>query len=227
VVTYDEVDNIIDPIAESVPSNRQFVLGLRLKRLKHKLYGVRYHLDNFKKAEDEEIAALTANHVGTDHDVVSNNPKIIYEVEAFLFQVKSTLDVLAQIIAMVYHLKEIHTYKDDGGSLINGLKISSSKEQRNTPLQLAAILERHQKWVKDTIDMRDEVTHYSDLQGFSCFIRHAWTGGPTTRISYPSMPNGDRSRTYLEITWRRLLKLVNEISPFLILELNKSTTSFI
>jgi hypothetical protein len=88
VVTYDEVDNIINPIAESVPSNRQFVLGLRLKRLKHKLYGVRYHLDNFKKAEDEEIAALTANHVGTDHDAVSNNPKIIYEVEAFLFQVE-------------------------------------------------------------------------------------------------------------------------------------------
>jgi plastocyanin len=183
--------------------------------------------ENFKKAEDEEIAGFTANHVGPDHDAVSNSPKIIYEVETFLFQVKSTLDVLAQIIGMIYHMKGTRTYKDDGDILIKNLKNNSSKEQGINAVRLATILEKHQGWVKDTVDMRDEVTHYSDLVGFSCFIQHAWEGGNSARISYPSMPNGDRSRTYLENAWRRLLELINEMSPLIISELHTSPTSTI
>lgn len=135
-VTYDEVDDILRPMIDAVPQNRE-ILRLRLKRLRHKIYGVRYHLDNFKQEEDKEIASLTAKHKGTDHDAVVNNPKIIYEIEGFLFQVKSTLDVLAQIISIVCHLGTTITYSDDGDVLIKHLKNNISKEQRMKAVQLA------------------------------------------------------------------------------------------
>lgn len=130
MVVYDEIDNILQPIILAVPTNRE-ILRLRLARLRHKLYGVMYHLDNFKQEEDKEIAVLTTKHVGTDHDAIMDDPKILYEIEAFLFQVKSTLDVLAQIIKMVYHLGTIITYADDGDVLIKRLKNNSAKNTAN------------------------------------------------------------------------------------------------
>lgn len=90
-------------------------------------------------------------------------------------------------------------------------------------MQLALVLEKHQKWIKDTIDMRDEVTHLSDIEGFSCFIHHVWEGGKTTRISYPSMPNGDRARIYMESTLQSLLDLIKEVRPFIISELTPTS----
>lgn len=222
-VIYEDIDNILQPIIAAVPQNRQIV-GLRLKRLRHKVYGVRYHLENFKHAEDAEIAALLTKHVGTDHDAVQNDPKIIYEVEGLLFQLKSTLDVLAQVIAIIYRLGTIITYSEDGEVLVRLLRHNSSKDQRMKAVQLALVLEGQRSWVSDVIDMRDEVTHLSDLEGFSSFIHHAWEGGTTTKISYPSMPNGQRARTYMEGTYQKLVSMLSNVSPYLISELHPSET---
>lgn len=211
----DVIDNLIKPLHDTVPQNR-FILRQRIDRLRHKLYGVRYHLDNFIEQEEKDIATFKTSHEGSDHDSILNEPRLIYEVESFLFQIKSTLDVLAQIIGMIYRLNSITTYSNGGAILAKTLKLNTPGEVRLNARKLAVIIESHVRWVDNIVDMRDEVTHFSELTGFSCFISHAWNGGPVANISYPSMPNGDRARTYMENAWRQLLDLIEEVSPILI-----------
>jgi hypothetical protein len=90
-------------------------------------------------------------------------------------------------------------------------------------LGLANIIFLHEIWVSDTVDMRDEVTHFSDLQGFLCFIQHAWNGGKTAYISYPSMSDGQRARIYMDNTWTELMSLVSEVVPHLMLQIKKNS----
>jgi hypothetical protein len=63
--------------------------------------------------------------------------------------------------------------------------------------------------------MRDQITHYSDLEGFLCFIHRAWISGQYARIYYPSMPDGTRVRNYMEQTWLKLLQFYHEMIPLI------------
>jgi hypothetical protein len=48
---------------------------------------IRYHSDNFKKEEDDWIQRYRTSIAGGEScNVIEDNLKIIYEVEAFLFQ---------------------------------------------------------------------------------------------------------------------------------------------
>lgn len=222
--TDEEIDNLVLPLKKAVPTNRQ-ILGQRAGRLRHKLYGVKYHIQNFIEQEETDIANFKKEHKGSDHDAIMNEPKLIYEVESFLFQVKSALDILAQIIGMVYHLSGVTRYSNGGRILVNQLRQNSAKAHRKEAERLAIIIESYAKWVDDLVDMRDEVTHFSDLEGFSCFIQHAWDGRPLANISYPSMPTGERARNYMQTSWNQLKDLIELTRPIIIEMMNTRSTS--
>jgi hypothetical protein len=96
---YEDVIDLITPL-----SNLAHLKEYQ-RRLKHKLSAIRYHSDSFKKEEDDWIERYKTSIVGGEScNVVEDNPKIIYEVEAFLFQVKSCLDVLNQLIRVAFKL---------------------------------------------------------------------------------------------------------------------------
>lgn len=215
---YPEVDTVMKSI-EEIPKDMNF-LTQRVARLRHKLYGMKFHMDNFKNQEDVMIQEFNKDYTGIDHEAVVDEPKLTYTLESFLFQAKSVLDVLAQIIGITYKFSAT-TYAENGDKIAKSLKQNSSSTLRDDALKLAHIVESHKKWVSDLVDMRDEVIHFSDLQGFSCFIRHQWLGGQTADISYPSMPDGVRARTYMEQIFKEMLKLVNELGPIVISSLQK------
>jgi hypothetical protein len=191
-------------------------LANRLYRLRHKLDGVKYHLDNFVANENGEITKLQReNHVPGGVDMLIEEPKILYEIEAFLFQTKSTLDVLAQLVAILFDLKSVNTYSEGGANLTNSLKKNPPKNLKSIAEDLIPIVAKYRQWVLNIVDMRDEVTHYSELEGFSCFIIHTYKGGGSVDISYPAMPDGKRARNYLEKAWKTLLDMITEIMPIL------------
>jgi hypothetical protein len=212
---YDDIDNMLKDISMCIPENRR-VLRERITRLKHKLYGIRYHIENFKHEEDKIIEKYHENYHAPGTHSFYHNPRLIYEIEAFLFQIKSALDILAQIIAMTFNLNGLNTYSvsDKGNKIVK--KLREIKRNEVLRIELANTLERSDKWVRDAIDMRDEVTHISDLQGFMCFVQKAWDGGEFARISYPSMPDGQRASSYMLDTYGRLYQLLFDVSPYLI-----------
>jgi hypothetical protein len=59
--------------------------------------------------------------------------------------------------------------------------------------------------------MRDDVTHYSDLEGLSCFLIKRSNGNDRfATIYYPAMPDGERVSKYMDKTWTNMHNLIQE-----------------
>lgn len=88
-----------------------------------------------------------------------------------MFQAKSTLDNIAQLIGMVYRLTGVVTYANDGDKLIDKLQKSSAhRDSHENKQKLIQVLLKNKNWIKDFVNMRDLVTHFSDLIGFKSAI---------------------------------------------------------
>lgn len=154
---------------------------------------------------------MTSIGGGESCNVVIENPKIIYEVEAFLFQIKSCLDVLNQLIRKAYLLPYAPTFKNSGEILIQSLKNNCPKDLNEKGDCMISLIQANKRWILYTVAMRNEITHDSDLIGFECYYQGARTSSNIIRVYFPSMPNGTRARTYLENTYQNLIVLIREV----------------
>jgi hypothetical protein len=207
------LDNLLVDLFDEIPKDNT-VLQERVSRLEHKLYGIKYHFDYFINEEKRIIESYLKEYNAPGTDTEYQNSGLTYSMESFLFQCKSALDIFAQIISMLFDFKK-DTYaisKEKGNILVKNL----SNQNSHLSKELARILKKYDNWIKDTIDMRDEVTHFSNLQGFLCFIQHAWDGNEFAYVSYPSMPDGKRSSTYMKDTFKILINLIQESVPIFI-----------
>ena len=65
-------------------------------------------------------------------------------------------------------------------------------------------------WIVELIKMRVQITHYSSLAGFHCFIKDPYMRGDTANIHYPTMPNKQRALEYCQDVWEKLLSFCDE-----------------
>jgi len=146
--------------------------------------------------------------------MIVEEPRLVYEVEAFLFQVKSCLDVLSRMLepALAFsHCK----FGDKGDEIIKRLR-------NNCPASLAIYAEKIIKlvedaqdaWIVELITMRDTITHYSRLEGFNCFVEDPYIGGGTASIHYPTMPNTRKVLEYCQDVLNRLLSFCEDFIRF-------------
>lgn len=75
---YDDIDNLLSDINECIPENRD-VLKERIIRLKHKLYGIKYHIENFVSEENKVIEKYHNEYRAPATDTFYHNPGLIYE----------------------------------------------------------------------------------------------------------------------------------------------------
>lgn len=140
---------------------------------------------------------------------IQENPLLISAVESFLFQAKSTLDVFAQLIGHTFKFS-ITTYKDGGQKLIDILSTEHYNKYRKDAEKLISFLKSAKTWVEKLVEMRDEVTHYSDLNGLSCFMfRYIKPGDSKVTVYYPSLSDGERVSTYMDSTWLDITNLIS------------------
>ena len=153
-------------------------------------------------------------YVNSIVDLEESDPLFVYETESFLFQTKSTLDVLAQIIGIAYRLTGLVTFGDDGKEIINRIRKSSAHRDRQIQKEeMIEITKANENWVRNIVFMRDLVTHYGDLIGFRS-ITHgaAFDEHEFATICYPTMPSGERVTTFMNKTWTNIIELIKEVS---------------
>jgi hypothetical protein len=85
---YEDIDNLLQDIEEIIPEDR-YILSERVRRLKHKLYGIKYHTEIFIEEENKIINEYQTEYDAPDHDSIFYNPVLIYEMESFLFQINN------------------------------------------------------------------------------------------------------------------------------------------
>ncbi len=203
------VSSAMDTLTLSNDDKQDFVK--RIDNIDHKLHAVKYHLNNYEQAESDKVKELSKNYKPpAGVQMVIEEPRLIYEVEAFLFQTKSCLDVLSWVLKPAFGFSYC-SFGDKGDDTIKQLK-------NNCPAKLATCAEKiirliedaQDAWLVELIKMRDQVTHYSRLEGFNCFMEDPYTGDGITNIHYPTMPNKQRVLEYCQNVWELLLSFCED-----------------
>ena len=79
------------------------------------------------------------------------------------------------------------------------------------------IIQKNKPWIKELVKMRDDVTHYSDLEGLSCFLIKKSNGNDKfATIYYPAMSDGERVSKYMDKTWTNMHDLMQESAHILV-----------
>jgi len=209
----ERVENNFSEILRLVNELRMDNLSKKLHDCKHKLYAVRYHLKTIEREIDKKVAEFKKEYsAGSGASFELENPVLIYETEAFLFQVKSNIDLLIQALSSaVPSLKSFITFKHSGDRATNDYVAGGKviKELiKSGEHGLVHLFETHRTtWIQQMTLMRDTITHYSGLRDFHCFIEEPYRGGDQVKIHYPTMPSGKRVDTYCQETFNQLCDL--------------------
>jgi hypothetical protein len=210
-----KIDSLLSPYLNNSRKSNNNTLKSKLLDCRHKLYAVRYHLLTIKKESKERVKEFENNYsAGSGVALEIENPRLVYETEAFLFQVKSCLDVLTQVLSEVIPpLKSIDSFRKKkgkaGGEVINSLNENGLEELGN-------LFEQYRtEWIQDLVEMRDRITHHGNLRGFNCFIEEPYKGGEKVTIHYPTMPSGIKVDDYCQDTYDRLLDLYESTLKFI------------
>jgi hypothetical protein len=210
-----KINDLLSPYLNTSRKPNDNTLGNKLLDCRHKLHAVRYHLLTIKKEIKERVEEFSSNYsAGSGVAQEIENPRLVYETEAFLFQVKRCLDVLTQVLSEVIpQLKSIDSFRKKkgkaGGEIINLLKENGLDELGN-------LFEQHRiEWIQDLVEMRDRITHHGNLHGFNCFIEEPYKGGEKVTIHYPTMPSGIKADDYCQDTYDRLLDLYESTLKFI------------
>jgi hypothetical protein len=183
----------------------------RLSKIHHKLHAVRYHIESFKNFESNTISEFK-NYIiaSTTMNKIYDDPLLIYNLESFLFQSKSFLDVFSQLIAVSFR-SESTTYANFGDDLIKIFQKKLNNEKSEEIRRVMNVIKAARVWVKELVGMRDEVTHFSDLEGLSCFfIMQSKESDEQVRVYYPSLPSGERVTTYMDTIWNNICRLISD-----------------
>lgn len=208
-----EIGNIVKPI-ENLRLDKnlrwQNRIRLRMNKLHHKMDAIKYHAHVFKivenKIERDWRTFIVGNH--TTNKIIEM-PELVYSTEGFLFQIKSCLDVLTQIILYSFEEDGIDTFGNKGKELIKELESKANKKYPKYINQIIQIIESNYPWIKNIIEVRDEVAHFSDIEGLSCFtIKRVEVTDLEVTVYYPSMPDGQRVSSFMDDTWFKLRKLI-------------------
>lgn len=181
----------------------------------HKLHAVKYHLNNYEQAESAKIQEFSNNYKPpAGAQMINEEPRLIYEVEAFLFQAKSCLDILSWVLKPAFGFTYC-SFGDKGDDVIKQLRNNCPASLGTYAEKIIKLIEDAQDvWLVELIKMRDEVTHYSRLEGFNCFMEDPYMGGGIATIHYPTMPNKQSVLEYCQNVWGLLLSFCEDFLKF-------------
>jgi hypothetical protein len=211
----EAISRIIEPVWRDLFGDVEIDFLDRMRNVEHKLYAVKHHLNNYERAERDKIEEFRKNYKPpTGAQEVIEEPRLIYEVEAFPFQVKSCLDVLSRVLEPVFGFSHC-LFEDEGDKVINQLRNNCPADIVPYGERIIRLIEDSQEaWIVELVKMRVQITHYSSLDGFDCFIQDPYIGGRAANIHYPTMPNQRRALEYCQYIWTRLLSFCEDFLKF-------------
>lgn len=149
----------------------------RLFSVMHKLTAMRYHLEQYARFQAKLTLEYTlAFQINPNHN--SESFDLICHFEAFMFQFKSSLDMLIKLARYVPAMRTFNTeaYRKSGTTLMNELRNAATPLLRRNPEdQLARTLEAlaslvataKSEWIEEAVQLRGELIH---LQGARHFV---------------------------------------------------------
>lgn len=174
----------------------------------HKLVAMRYHLRNYERIEDELFVAATEkfkSSVGAFQ--TSEEFSLIAELEAFLFQLKSALDMLVKLMTPVLGKDRVKTatFSKDGDDLKKGLERLARRPDANSKAigHLLQVIEHHQEWIRHAISFRDGFNHFEGLKDYKFLPEKSSSGEIVAKR--PRLVSHLETRDYLQSLYHNSL----------------------
>lgn len=170
-----------------------------------KCHAMEYHMANFKKKENRFLESIEAGEDG-----IYRSHEMLFEFEAFLFQMKSALDIGVKIIGILLPGRfGVQTFGDKGEKLRRGLnqygRDRSAKQDLVKALQ-ELLADDREAWLEQAINLRDEIGHY---RTFADFNYHAVNHGGARTIRKPTLC-GMQPAEYMELVYKNCLEFLQD-----------------
>ena len=151
----------------------------------HKLTATKYHFENYKKLEFEQYNHAKRQFKRNPHET-REAIELIFEIEAFLFKVKSSLDMLVKLLRPILGdgVVKTKTYSNKGDDLINGLcqyKKSKNANAGAVDKLIRLVEDSKQTWIQKAVELRDELNHDKGLRDYK-FIPQVLSNGDITVV---------------------------------------------
>lgn len=185
--------------------DKDFFMGYAFN-IMHKLNATKYHLNNYKKIEDMQYQKtkqlLKKGQINQDEQL-----GLIFELEAFLYQIKSSLDMLAKLLIPIIGERIIHTqtYGDNGEKLIKGLEQYKKKSGVNIEAVdnlIKLMRDDKEAWIKVVVDARDKLNHIEGLKDYS--FKHIRLPNGQIMVVKPKFDNMETVK-YMEMVYNNNL----------------------
>jgi hypothetical protein len=135
----------------------------------HKLHATRYHAQAYAALEEAHHEQCAERFSAGDQSTYECFD-LIFQLEAFLFQVKSSLDMLVKLMIPILGKRvKTQTYAAKGDHLINGLQqyMKDKSAQSGKVQEFIDMLQwAKTDWVERTVDIRDELNHHRGLTNY-------------------------------------------------------------
>lgn len=165
-----------------------------------KLESVKYHRDNLLNILREESTKATTDH-GTIHvDLTTGAER---ELEAFIMQGKSCLDVLTKIFEPLIGVK-IHSYGNSGDKVISVLENNLSDTEKERASSLIKMIQDDKEWIEKWFKKdRDTITHYRSIRTTGFARKHLDDGKAAYKL--PETSDGAPIHEIVIINYQNLL----------------------
>lgn len=172
-----------------------------------KVQSLKYHLNEYQNKEECHI----------QHVITENNPHVtvaaldlLYELEAFLFQLKSSLDLSVKFFDVLFPGRfRVQTFGNKGNDLIKGLE--KFKKQRGVRVAtvdsiISMIQEDQKKWLTTAVKLRDDVAHYKTFLDYHYRIQK---DGEKTFV-YPPVVSGMSVFEFMNLIYKNSLDFIQD-----------------
>ncbi len=174
-----------------------------------KLSAMKYHLRNYEQHERLCIEQLKAKCNPNSHMSLKAYESL-FELEAFVFQMKSALDLAVKFLEVFFpHRFKTKTFGDMGEDLIKGLekfKKDKSAKKEIVDLIISMIKDDQNSWLKQAIRLRTSLTHLKTIAGYNYQVRKS---GDRCEIIVPRIA-GLNVLKYMETTYSNCLEFIQE-----------------
>lgn len=170
-----------------------------------KLHAMRHHMNNFKQIEEQYLKSIETSEQG-----IFRTHRMLFEFEAFLFQLKSTLDITVKALGVLLPNRfPVKTFRDKGEALCASLEKYKHDKTCKTDLAddlIGVIRDDREAWLEHAISLRDDIGHYRTLAEFNY---HAVNHGTTRKITKPKI-GGMPPLEYMQITFQNCIEFVQD-----------------
>lgn len=202
-------------ITLGIGEEKTVILFNKVIEVMKKIESVKYHKDNLLRIVQEELGKrqnMSALNICVERDLTTGVER---ELEAFILQGKSCLDVLVKILHPVLGIR-LHSYGDSGEKIINALSKNLPDTEKLRAEPLIREINKHREWISKWLKTdRDTIAHYRAVVS-SGFIKQPCAINTESNHIPPILEDGTPCCDLVCILYSNLLTLCEDFIPLLL-----------